>query len=509
MKKLVFTLLAATAIGGAGSYPGALADPGGQPAGDRGLPFVVQNLQERVDRNTADIQTNAGRIGDNFSSILGNSARIWALDERVSVLEAGAGAGGARTEVDVDCFEDPDALLNEPINGNFAENPTYNILGPCNGSIVVNRDGVYFTGVDETSAIVLPAGAANPANGAVFGDGAHDLRLRNLLIDASAWANPAGEEQGAAGVYARNAFVRIVRSNVIGGSYGINPYRNAIVRLVGEVNVSGFYNAGIAAGDQSLIIATGQVNVSTPIANGQSLNGVLAYRQGLVDLRGGLTVYLPPADEGSDFAPEAISALDHGQVRVRGDGFVDVNGFIYAGTFSMVTMHEGNYNSAVQTEGGAVIFNGSQQTGAIELFEAGKLISRGGIHNGAIQLRMGSVASLRHGAQHAGTILVVSNSTLDMEDANVGFLVISSTGVANVQGGTINGARLRFGGNLRLSDTQTFADIELGDSLSLLRYSTQGSASLLGNTVYLCGSSFSFVNPPIDITGTVDPGCRL
>ena len=352
MNKVLINLLAATVVASAASFMSARADPIAGPGDTQGLPFAIQDLQEQVGQNTADIQTNAGHIGDNFSAINSNAADISALDDRVSSLEAGSGSGGERTEVAVDCIASPDALLDAPIAGNFAENTTYNIVGACNGPLYVTEDGVYFVGMDDTAAIVLPAGTANPGNGTVFGDGAHDLRLVNLLIDASAWANPAGEASQAAGVYARNAFVRVMNSDVVGGSYGINPYRNAIVRLDGEVNVTGFYNVGISAGDQSLITTRGQVNVSTTIANGQYLNGVESYRQGLVDVRRGLRVNVPPADEDIDFEPSAIYAIDHGQVRVRSGGVVEVNGFVYAGTFSLVTMFEGNYNGDMQTEGG-------------------------------------------------------------------------------------------------------------------------------------------------------------
>ncbi len=502
MNKVLAVFVLATVFAGSASIPAALAD-NHEPLRP-GLPFVIKSLSDRVDRNAADIQTNAGHIADNFSAINGNAADISDLDARIAELEAGAGSGAERTVVDVDCITDPDALLNPPIGGQFAENTTYNISGACNGPLYVTRDWVYFVGVDPTAAIVLPASTTNPGNGAVFGDGAHDLRVVNLRIDASAWANPAGAAAQAAGVYARNAFVRVIGSDVVGGSYGINPYRNAIVRLEGEVNVTEFYNVGISAGDQSLITTRGQVNVSTTIANFQYLNAVESYRDGLVDLRRGLRVNIPPADEDNDFEPAAIFAIDHSQVRVRGGGVVDVNGFIYAGNFSSVTMFAGQANSDVQAEGGAVIFNGTNQTGEINLFEAGKLVSRSGVHNGEIMLRMGSVASLRHGAVHNGFLEVGANAVLDTEDADLGFVSASTSAVVGIGGGSVAGIELSQGSIANLSELQVFGDIALRDPLNLLNFEGFG---FVGGNVYLCGSTLSQIGPAVMISGMVFPGC--
>ncbi len=505
MNKVLAVFVLAIVFAGSASIPGALADED-EPLRP-GLPFVIKSLSDRIDHNAADIQTNTGHIADNFSAINGNAADIADLDARVSDLETGAGAGGERSLVEVDCINDPDALLNPPIGGQFAENTTYEISGACNGPLYVTRDWVYFVGVDPAAAIVLPAGTPDPGIGAVFGDGAHDLRVANLLIDASAWANPAGAAAQAAGVYARNAFVRVIDSDVVGGSYGINPYRNAIVRLEGEVNVTEFYNAGISAGDQSLITTRGQVNISTSIAADQYLVAVEAYRIGLVDLRGGLRVTLPPENEESDFEPIAIYANDNSMVRVRSGGVVDVNGYVFAENRSQVDLEEGLYNGEFGIEGGSLELIGTQLTGEIGLSRGGLLVADGALIQGDIGVGMGSVASMGEGVNQFGEIQVGSNGSLLSEDANMGRLVASLGGSFDVQGGSFAGAEISLGSFLNVHDAVARGDILLRDPLNILTYSYEESGSLNGNTIYLCGSTLSYVDPFYQTTGTVNPGC--
>lgn len=506
MHKVLTGVFLAAAVACSATFSPAMADDDDRPRRP-GLPFVIKNLSDRVDRNSADIRTNAGHIADNFSAINSNAADIANLDARISDLEAGAGAGGERFRVEVDCIDDSDALLNPPIGGYFAENTTYEISGACNGPIVVNQDRVHFVGVDPAAAIVLPANTPDPGIGAVFGDGAHDLRLANLLIDASAWASPMGEAQQVGGIYARNAFVRVIDSDVVGGSYGINPYRNAIVRLQGEVNVSEFYNAGISAGDQSLITTRGQVNIGTSIAAGQYLVAVEAYRIGLVDLRGGLRVSLPPENEESDFEPIAIYANDNSTVRVRSGGVVDVSGYVFAENRSQVDLEEGSYNGEFGIEGGSLELVGTRLTGEIGLSRGGLLVADGALIQGDIEVGPGSVASMGEDVNQFGEIQVGSNGSLVSEDASMGRLVAWLGGSFDVQGGSFAGAEISLGSFLNVNDAVARGDIVLRDPLNILIYSYEESGSLNGNSVYLCGSTLSNVDPFYQSTGSVNPGC--
>lgn len=374
MKKFLTPLLAAMLLGAWSAWSIADDDDRRRP----GIRHIVDDLRQDVDQNAADIQNNAARIqqnadkaaanmeaiqnnaaniADNFSQIQGNRMDIMDLDARVTELESAGppgGGGGGRTFVDVDCNDNADALNSPPISGNFPDDTTFNIVGRCNGPVYVTEDRVRFVGVTPDAALVLPAGIPNAFDGTIFGDGAHDLRIENLLIDASAWSTPAAEGSDAAGVYARNAFIRVSNVNIIGGLWGINPFRNSIVRLQGNVNISQFVNAGISVGDQSLITTRGPVNISSTVVGGSYLTGVEVYRQGIVDFRRGLTVDVPPTDFDAGIFTTSILATHNSHVRLRGAGFVNLRGEVLILSSSTLSMDAGNIDGVISIRDGAV-----------------------------------------------------------------------------------------------------------------------------------------------------------
>jgi len=450
----ILTMLLALAPAATGV---AVAAPG---ANNPGLPGQV--LQ-----NSAD-------IADNFSQIQGNRADIMDLDNRVSDLEANGGggsAGGERSFVDVDCNADPDALMVDNDNSiYFPPNTTYNIDGACNGPLYITEDGVRFVGVGASPSIVLPGDTANAANGAVFADGASDVRFENLTIDASAWGTPAAEGSDAAGVYARNAFVRVTNTRIVGALWSINPYRKALVRLEGPVILENFVNAGLSVGDQSLVTTRGPVTISSNVADSSYLAGIEAYRSGVVDLRRGVSMNLTNANPDAT----SIDTSDQSLVRIRSGGPVNLDGTVFVGRSSSLRIDTGNLA-------------------------------------GTVFARENSSLSLRNMTQLEGEIYVESNSSANLNNAQAGALVAGSNASVQAFGGSLKGANLHRGAIAQLSGVNFFGDVVLFSATSLSLFQTEpGFGSLNGNTVYECGLYVvAEVGSGMAATGNQVPGCPM
>jgi len=328
---------------------------------------------------------NAADVNLNFDDV---EAAVNDNDTRITALEGGGGGANRMTTM-VACDVEADALLLAPISGNFTANTTYEITGACNGPIEVNADNVWLVGQDVSAAIVLP-GTAPAGSAAIYGNGAHDFRLQDLLIDVL--------ESSGGGVWVRDASMRIIDTDVTGGADGINPFRNGFIRLEGDVNVTDFINSGISVGENSVLTARGQVTVSTTNTTGGGPDGVGAYKGGILDFRAGLVVNMPA--EFTDFYPTAIAVSNHSVMTVRNSGMVDINGSVH--------------------------LNGSSS-----------FLLQGGDVDGYIQLRDNSRLEMDGSSQSTGGILAFMNSTLIINDSSVGPVEAIAESVVQFKGGTI------------------------------------------------------------------------
>ncbi len=290
-------------------------------------------------------------------------AGAYGIAQAATPLSFQAG-NSARSTFNVDCYANPDAFSQPPISNNLAPNTTYNITGACNGPLYITADGVRLVGADISASIVMPEGHPDVANGTIFADGAHDLRIENLFIDVTAFSTGAAQGTDAAGVYARNAFVRLIDSHIEGGLWSINPFRNAIIRLQGDVTFTNFVNAGISVGDQSLVSARGPVTLSTTVTDNSHVTAVEAYRGGVADFRRGIVVTVPAEDPYAGFFPTAITSSGHSIVRIRDRGVVIVNGRMAASSSASITMQRGTLNGRIDVENsGRLSLSNINQTG--------------------------------------------------------------------------------------------------------------------------------------------------
>lgn len=497
MNKLISALLAATLLGAWSAW--SIADDDDDDGRRAGIRHIVEELRQDVDQNAADIQDNAARIqqnaekgaanmeatqdnaariqlnadkaaanmeaisnnaadiADNFSQIQSNRMDIMDLDSRVSDLESAGppGGGGGRTFIDVNCNRNPEALRSPPIDGQFPANTTYNIVGICNGPLYVTEDGVRFVGAAPGATILLPAGIPNASDGAVFADGAHDVRVQNLTIDASAWNSIANQGVESAGIYARNAFMRVIDTDIIGGEYGINPYRGGLVRLQGTVNITEFLNVGISAGDHSLVTTRGQVNISSTITEGSFMTGIELYRGGNMDFRSGVTVELPPFDQPP--FPTGISASDNSHLRIR----------------------QGGINSI---EGGTTIRSNSTLT------------MQGVQLHGNISLSRGASAFLFNVTQIGESNLgLEANSTLESFGSVLANANIREGATARLNGGSLDGAIVQSFGMLFMSGVSVTNLI----SKQQAAFFSFNSGNMNGNPLFYCGDDTTFFDETV------------
>lgn len=431
----------------------------------------IQSNTDKSAANMADILDSAAAIQDNAADIAGNLEQLQGartdligLEECVSDLEAappGSGDDGSRDFVLVDCNLNPNALLDPPINGYFPDNTTYGLVGRCNGPLYVTEDEVYFEGNSPDAAIVLPPGDATAAsNGAVFGDGAHNLQIRNLTIDALAWNSVVNEGTESAGVYARNAFVRVIDSDILGGEYGINPFRDAVVRLQGTVNVTDFLNVGISAGDHSLVTTRGQVNIATSITEGNFIIGLELYRGGNMDFRRGVTVSLPPGDQFP--FPRAVAASNNSHLRIRQSGQVNIGG------------------------------NASMRSNST-------LAMLGGILAGNLDLEQGSSAQLFGVIQNQGSNLFSGNSNLQSFDSTLANTNVTEGSVAKLSGGELDGAIVQLNGFLSVQQGVSVTNLISASKPSVVDIN---DTNMNGNPLFFCDEDTAFfdasVTNPID-----------
>ncbi len=394
-----------------------------------------------------------------------------------SGFKAKKGADG-RQVIKANCHANPDALLKRFHGKRAGPDTTYRIKGACNGPLYVIDDGVYFIGVDEDAAIVLPGPPADPSNGAVFGDGAHDLRIENLLLDASAWGTgEIADGTDAAGLYARNAFVRVIDSRIVGGQWSINPFRNAIVRTEGLVELIDFVNSGISVGDQSLLTARGHVHLASSVTDGGYLSAVELYRGGTADFRRGLTIELPHEDESIGFYPEAISVYRHSHLRVRNGGEVDIDGNVRVDNLAFGAIDAGRIAGDVNVSAGSNL-------GLRNLT----------VDDGDIILDTGAIVKLGDVLQTEGRIEVGQNAVLKADHSDLGLVAGYLAATVQIEAGSVAGVELRLGSMADISGASVTADIGLFQPSGVNVFQEE-SGTLNGNTIYLCGDETSYIDP--------------
>jgi hypothetical protein len=386
------------------------------------------------------------------------NANFTDLDGRVTTLEGGAGIS---TWVTIACGDDSDALINATITANT----TYNITGACAGPIFVTEDGVRLTGGDNTNdSIILPNG--NDGIAAVNADGAHDLRVTNLFLDLR--DTTLADE--AAGIYARNSFVRMRDSRIEGGSVGIGPYRNAIVRLDGTNLITEFTEHGLMATDNSNINTRGATTVTSTRTDGESLTALYASRNSTIEIRNGITITLPAAlDIGDDI--NAVLAVSQGIINIRDSGTVSIGGFVGSSLNSSVRIQTGTITGDIDVgEASSLFMDSSEVTiiGDAEVHDSGSWFADGGGSiTGTIRVFRGGVVYLNDMTQSSNdyyAIYLNLNSSMDAQNSDLGRFFVTSNSALQLNDSLVKGGEMDLGAVGSISNTQITAEVTISSN---------------------------------------------
>lgn len=457
---------------------------------------------------TAGQAASAADVNANFTD----------LDGRVGALEA---ASVNPVAVAINCGTNADALKNANIKGDT----TYNITGACNGPIYVEDDNVHLLGSDNTAdSIVLPTGLNNES--AVFAGGAHNLKITNLFLDLTG----VNANDQTAGIWARDSFVRIADSRIVGGSMGINPFRAAIVRLDGTNSITEFSKSGLSASDQSNINTRGQTTVTSTRVDDQYMKGVVARNSSSIDIRAGITISVP-----TDTDARAVFSEFNASVHIRNSGDVSISGDVRSDQNSSIKIEKGTIAGNIDVRGSSNLSmnNGIVITGDARVRESKWTVYGGGSVTGNIDIRRSSSLSMEDGVVITGNARVdsahwtmedgsitgtiragkggeisfynvtqtsdddraidlSSNSMFSADASNLGRFVAYANSTIELSAYESGSVSIVKGGELHLGSVGSFSNTSITEDIAMFPSSAghlTGASNLNGNNVYGCSTS--------------------
>lgn len=441
---------------------------------------------------------SAADVNENFND----------LDGRVSVLEA---ASANPVSVDVSCSADANALKNMTIT----KDTTYNITGACIGPIYIEVNNVHLLGTSNANdSIVLPAGVDDSA---VWAGGANNLQITNLFLDLRE-TNAAND---TAGIWARNAFVRLRDSRIEGGSSGVSPFRGATIRLDGTNSITEFRNSGLNASDQSNINTRGQTTVTTTLTDDDYVKAIRASGGSSVDIRSGITASVPTSADG-----RAINAESNASVRIRNSGIVSLTGDIRSEQGSSVKIEKGTINGNLDVRRASTLemYNEIALAGDVRVDEANWTMDGGsvsgnldirrlssikmeevtisgdarftGAHwykedgsiSGTIGARGGEITfyNVTQTSTETPAVDLYLNATLSADNSNLGNFFVGANSSVFLGTSQVKGAEFHLGAVGRIEDSSVTADITVYPPSAV---QISGGSNLNGYNLYGCSSS--------------------
>ena len=292
--------------------------------------------------------TDTFATGDTLTATHLNNAKAAVNDNdtRISAIEARFG-NQQNQEVNVDCNADADALKNLTIQ----DKTTYLLTGICNGPITIFRKrNVVLKGAssDKTvDGVQLPTGiVSNPF--AAIGMYESIAGLRDLTADASNYVagtgNPWGSGVSTVAV-AQNSSARIYNTDIKGGDWALDVFRNGYARTHETVTITGFNEFGISAYYNSHVEVLNDITVTGRVGTTDTFpSAISAGFSAAIDIRGGGTLTSPTGGASQwvppDYtAPIVIGVYNAGVVRVR--SAITLVGGVEFGSGSLLRMDAG------------------------------------------------------------------------------------------------------------------------------------------------------------------------
>ncbi|MGD2173463.1 MAG: hypothetical protein PVI70_19375 [Gammaproteobacteria bacterium] len=276
----------------------------------------------------------ANRMNGIWSAVNDNDARITAIEAMLGNQQ--------NQEIDVDCNLDADALKNLTIQ----DHTTYLLTGICNGPVTIYRKrNVVLKGAssDKTQDVVqLPPGiVANPF--AAIGIYESIVELRDITADSGNYVAGSGNPWGS-GVstvaVGQNASARIYNTDIKGGDWGLDVFRNGYVKTYETVTITGFNENGVSAYYNSHVEVANDIIVTGRV--GTTMNYPTATAAGyssVIDIKGGGTIASPTGGSSQYGSPVVIGAYNAGVVRVR--SAITLEGGVEIGAGSLLRMDAG------------------------------------------------------------------------------------------------------------------------------------------------------------------------
>ena len=344
---------------------------------------------DSVNQNFLDVE-NA--VNDNDARITTNTTNIDGHETRILALEGLTGV--TLQSVPIDCNADSNALINATIN----DNTSYLLTGMCNGPIIIFRKrNVVLQGASNNKTldgVQLPPGiVSNPF--AAIGIYESIAELRDLTADASNYVagtgNPWGSGISTVAV-GQNASARIYNTDIKGGDWALDVFRNGYAKTYETVTITGFNEFGIKAFYNSHVEVLNDITVTGRVGTTVSFpNAVTARFGSVLDIRGGGTITSPTG--GASLSTYSIGAYNAGVVHVR----------------SAITLNDG-----------------------FEIGQVSHLRMEAGTISGNISCYESSHCRLRNVNQSGGEVWVARNGTLRVDGTSTidttGFLFRSTLG---------------------------------------------------------------------------------
>jgi hypothetical protein len=257
--------------------------------------------------------TDTFATGDTLTATHLNNAKAAVNDNdtRISAIEARFG-NQQNQEVNVDCNADADALKNLTIQ----DKTTYLLTGICNGPITIFRKrNVVLKGAssDKTvDGVQLPTGiVSNPF--AAIGIYESIAELRDLTADASNYVagtgNPWGSGVSTVAV-AQNSSARIYNTDIKGGDWALDVFRNGYARTHETVTITGFNEFGISAYYNSHVEVLNDITVTGRVGTTDTFpSAISAGFSAAIDIRGGGTLTSPTGGASQWVPPDSNRRL--------------------------------------------------------------------------------------------------------------------------------------------------------------------------------------------------------
>ena len=364
----------------------------------------------------------ASEVNENFSY----------LEERINSLDSSQ--SGDRQEISADCSADTRALAKylywDGEDFGKYEYTTFLLTGICDGPIYIYGDGVRLQSADEGSkaTLQLPDNLEDPERYLVRIEGADDVRLRNLVIDASSYSHSDYEGDNIATVSVRRSFVEIEDTKIDGGITAVDVTADSRVIFEGENSLENFHQMGLNIWSDASVESNGFISIigkNSVNMSGNWFAAVSVSSSSLLSLNAGSDIEIPNTSDSSFniIYLNKNSSLEFNNY--SGDAIHTVQGDVSISDVGVLQM------------GGGTTVNGMVYNASGSVMD----MSNSALVNGGVFVQLNSVLDVSTGSKVNGFVNVSDGSSLNLNDASItGDLGLGNSSNAVLSNANVNGS---------------------------------------------------------------------